>query len=69
MKKCREEPAWTNEDLWVDKVWIDENIVYLDEEHYDKYLTQTNGGYGEHPWLVVLGSTAFSSPHPTQTTE
>jgi len=51
---------WDSESLWIDKVWQDLGVVYLDEEHYDKYLS-SNGGNDKNMWVVAGMRTPFSN--------
>lgn len=54
--RCQEEfrlsGNFTQEAIWIDRVWEKEGAVYLTAEDYDKQIL--NAKKGDKPWLLMF---------------
>jgi hypothetical protein len=46
---------WSQEDLWIEKKWLKEGLIYLDESAYKNNVF--NAPKGSKPWIIDLLST------------
>lgn len=53
-------------DLWIDEVWRETDIRYLDIERYNDWIAPQK--VGDKPWLVIFGITPYGSHTSQQTT-
>lgn len=64
---CKDrEDKWDQSLLWSEKEWQEQGIVYLDQEHYDHYITSVNGNV-EQPWFIAFIKSQFGQQGLMQT--
>lgn len=56
----------TSDDLWINNVWMDTNVRYIDIQRYNDWIAPQKEG--DKPWLLIFGLTPLSQQQSQQTT-
>lgn len=59
--ECKKTGEWDTQDLWIEKEWQKDGIVFMDYEHYEHYIGSKNG-HPDKPWMLVMMKTPFYGP-------